>query len=182
MDHLLSLCTNAKSRRLKWSPGNRRTKPTAGHKACQRVRRKFDPRISCGSTRTVCSRSARPGRDRSCCGLHTDAPCCSGRSKGSCALRLMINVLRLDGFTQPCPSESTECATRSTKVKVAPREVGRIATWTGKHLALHCTAVRKALAASLPEEQLDMLIREQGQLRHNDNTISRPRALSKSSP
>src|SRR5438445_7680184 len=55
--------------------------------------------------------------------------------------------------------------------KVSPPEVGRIATWTGKHLSLHCTAVGKALAAYLPEEQLDALLREQGLLRHNDNTI-----------
>lgn len=55
--------------------------------------------------------------------------------------------------------------------KVSPPEVTRIATWTGKHLSLHCTAVGKALAAYLPEEQLDALIREQGLLRHNDNTI-----------
>jgi len=60
--------------------------------------------------------------------------------------------------------------------KVSPPEVTRIATWTGKHLSLHCTAVGKALAAYLPEEQLDALIREQGLLRHNDNTIcSAPR-------
>jgi DNA-binding IclR family transcriptional regulator len=55
--------------------------------------------------------------------------------------------------------------------KVAPPDVGRIATWTGKHLSLHCTAVGKALAAYMPKEQLDALIREQGLLRHNDNTI-----------
>jgi DNA-binding IclR family transcriptional regulator len=63
--------------------------------------------------------------------------------------------------------------------KVSPPEVTRIATWTGKHLSLHCTAVGKVLAAYLPEEQLDALIREQGLLRHNDNTICSPHRLKR---
>jgi DNA-binding IclR family transcriptional regulator len=63
--------------------------------------------------------------------------------------------------------------------KVSPPDIARIATWTGKHLSLHCTAVGKALAAYLPEQQLDALIREQGLLRHNDNTICSPQRLKR---
>lgn len=55
--------------------------------------------------------------------------------------------------------------------KVSRSEGMRVATWTGKHLSLHCTSLGKALAAYIPENQLDALIREQGLLRHNDNTI-----------
>jgi DNA-binding IclR family transcriptional regulator len=61
--------------------------------------------------------------------------------------------------------------------KVVPSEATRVATWIGKHLSVHCTALGKALAAYLPEDELDGLIREQGLLRHNDNTICSPRRL-----
>ena len=52
-----------------------------------------------------------------------------------------------------------------------------IATWIGKHLAFHCTPVGKAIAAHLPEDQFTTLIREQGLLRHNENTICSVRRL-----
>lgn len=55
--------------------------------------------------------------------------------------------------------------------KIAPSGVSPIASWIGKHLSLHCTAVGKAVAAYLPEEQLTKILREQGLLRHNENTI-----------
>ena len=53
----------------------------------------------------------------------------------------------------------------------------KVATWPGKRLSLHCTAIGKSLAAYLPEEQLDLLIARQGLLRHNDNTIGSARRL-----
>lgn len=55
--------------------------------------------------------------------------------------------------------------------KVVPTGVTPIASWVGKHLSLHCTAVGKAVAAYLPEDQLAKILREQGLLRHNENTI-----------
>ena len=61
--------------------------------------------------------------------------------------------------------------------KVVPAGSSAIATWIGKHLAFHCTAVGKAIAAHLPEDQFTTLIREQGLLRHNENTICSVRRL-----
>ena len=55
--------------------------------------------------------------------------------------------------------------------KVSLHDGNRVATWIGKQLDFHCTALGKALAAHVPEEQLEALIRDQGLLRHNDNTI-----------
>jgi len=61
--------------------------------------------------------------------------------------------------------------------KVTPPGAPRTATWIGKQLALHCTAVGKALLAHLPEAEVDQLISEQGLIRYNDNTISSIRQL-----
>jgi DNA-binding IclR family transcriptional regulator len=48
----------------------------------------------------------------------------------------------------------------------------QLATWLGKRMDLHCTAVGKVLAAELCEERLDQLVRERPLVRHNDNTIA----------
>jgi DNA-binding IclR family transcriptional regulator len=61
--------------------------------------------------------------------------------------------------------------------KISPPRVPHVATWIGKHLSLHCTALGKAVAAYLPERELDALIRQHGLLRHNDNTICTARRL-----
>jgi DNA-binding IclR family transcriptional regulator len=61
--------------------------------------------------------------------------------------------------------------------KVTPPGAPRTATWIGKQLALHCTAVGKALLAHLPEAEVDQLVAEQGFIRYNDNTISSVRQL-----
>lgn len=53
----------------------------------------------------------------------------------------------------------------------------RMASWIGKRMELHCTAVGKVLAAYLAEPELDRLVREHGLPRHNDNTIASPRKL-----
>ena len=45
------------------------------------------------------------------------------------------------------------------------------ATWISKRMDMHCTAVGKAIAAGLTEEELRMLMRERPPIRHNDNTI-----------
>lgn len=52
-----------------------------------------------------------------------------------------------------------------------------LATWIGKRMDMHCTALGKVLAASLGEEELDKLVRRRPLLRHNDNTIVSPRKL-----
>jgi DNA-binding IclR family transcriptional regulator len=61
--------------------------------------------------------------------------------------------------------------------KVSPPNGPPVATWIGKHVSLHCTALGKAVAAHLPEDELDTLIHRQGLLRHNDNTICTIRRL-----
>jgi DNA-binding IclR family transcriptional regulator len=52
-----------------------------------------------------------------------------------------------------------------------------IATWIGKRMGLHCTAVGKAMIAYLPESEMDRLISKCGLLRHNENTIGSQRRL-----
>jgi DNA-binding IclR family transcriptional regulator len=61
--------------------------------------------------------------------------------------------------------------------KMTPAATTSIATWVGKHLSLHCTALGKAMAAYLPEEQVSAIVREHGLLRHNENTICSLRRL-----
>jgi DNA-binding IclR family transcriptional regulator len=61
--------------------------------------------------------------------------------------------------------------------KVTPPGVSRTATWIGKQLALHCTAVGKALLAYSNEKDAEQLIADQGLIRYNDNTICSIRHL-----
>jgi DNA-binding IclR family transcriptional regulator len=46
-----------------------------------------------------------------------------------------------------------------------------VATWEGKRMGLHCTALGKALLTYVPESEMEKLIKKQGLLRHNDNTL-----------
>jgi DNA-binding IclR family transcriptional regulator len=46
-----------------------------------------------------------------------------------------------------------------------------ITTWAGKRIGVHCTSLGKCLIAWLPEDQLQMVIRERGLMRYNENTI-----------
>jgi len=48
----------------------------------------------------------------------------------------------------------------------------RVNTWLGKRMDIHCTALGKSLAAYLPADELETLVRRRGMLRHNDNTIA----------
>lgn len=52
-----------------------------------------------------------------------------------------------------------------------------LATWVGKRMGLHCTALGKALISELPETVLDVLIRKHGLIRYNENTIVSRRTL-----
>lgn len=61
--------------------------------------------------------------------------------------------------------------------KVTPPGAYRSATWVGKQVSLHCTAIGKALAAWLPEQELDQIVNERGLMRYNDNTICSFRKL-----
>jgi DNA-binding IclR family transcriptional regulator len=61
--------------------------------------------------------------------------------------------------------------------KVSVPRGPRTATWVGKQLALHCTAVGKTLLAFLPDEAAEQLILEHGLIRYNDNTICSVRQL-----
>ena len=61
----------------------------------------------------------------------------------------------------------------------SPRSI-RVATWVGKQLGLHCTALGKALIAHFTDEQIDTLISRHGLLRHNENTICSARKFKES--
>lgn len=61
--------------------------------------------------------------------------------------------------------------------KIEPPAAPQVATWVGKRMGLHCTALGKALIAHLPAAELDELIRKQGLIRYNENTIASKRKL-----
>ena len=63
--------------------------------------------------------------------------------------------------------------------KVTPPGAAPPATWVGKQLGLHCTAIGKALIAYLPEDEVGRLVTEHGLIRYNDNTIRSVRQLNK---
>jgi DNA-binding IclR family transcriptional regulator len=58
-----------------------------------------------------------------------------------------------------------------------PPGVPRPATWVGKRMELHCTALGKALLAYTSEPRVEELVRKHGLLRHNENTIASFRRL-----
>jgi DNA-binding IclR family transcriptional regulator len=61
--------------------------------------------------------------------------------------------------------------------KFEPAGMGPLATWVGKRMDVHCTALGKALIAFLTEEELNHILREHGLPRHNDNTLATARKL-----
>ncbi len=61
--------------------------------------------------------------------------------------------------------------------KAEPPGVHRQASWVGKRLELHCSAVGKALLAYLPEDVLMQTLANCRMPRHNDNTITSLRRL-----
>ena len=64
--------------------------------------------------------------------------------------------------------------------KHSPLDGPRTATWIGKRMDVHCTGLGKALIAYLTEPELEILLREHGLPRHNENTISLRRSFVKS--
>lgn len=61
--------------------------------------------------------------------------------------------------------------------KIEPPGLLRLATWVGKRMDLHATAVGKALLAYLPDREILLLIRDHGLPRYNENTITSLRRL-----
>ena len=61
--------------------------------------------------------------------------------------------------------------------KVQPPGLLKLATWVGKRVDLHCTALGKVLLAYRPEWEIDDLVKKHGLLRHNDNTIGSAKKL-----
>lgn len=61
--------------------------------------------------------------------------------------------------------------------RVNPPGIAAPASWIGKRMDFHCTALGKAILAHLAGEHMERLIRKHGMLRHNDNTISSMRRL-----
>jgi DNA-binding IclR family transcriptional regulator len=55
--------------------------------------------------------------------------------------------------------------------KLEPSGAARVATWIGKRMDLHCSAVGKAIMAYLPEEQFECVARDHGFVRYNENTL-----------
>jgi DNA-binding IclR family transcriptional regulator len=53
----------------------------------------------------------------------------------------------------------------------------RLATWVGKRMDFHCTAVGKAILAFLPEAGVDAVFHKHGLARHNENTIATTRRM-----
>src|SRR6266849_3832158 len=62
--------------------------------------------------------------------------------------------------------------------KVEPPGLVRLATWVGKRLELHCSAVGKCLLAYLREDEFLRLVRDRGLTRNNENTITSIRKLN----
>lgn len=61
--------------------------------------------------------------------------------------------------------------------KIEPPGLIRLATWVGKCMDLHCSAVGKCVLAFLPEPELLRVVRDHGLTRYNENTITSIRKL-----
>jgi DNA-binding IclR family transcriptional regulator len=61
--------------------------------------------------------------------------------------------------------------------RVSPPGSAAPASWVGKRMDFHCTALGKAVLSCLEESEIERLIRKHGMLRHNDNTIASLRRL-----
>jgi len=61
--------------------------------------------------------------------------------------------------------------------RIQPPGDPKLASWVGKRMGIHCTALGKALIAHLPAAELDELVAKHGLCRYNENTISSTRKL-----
>ncbi len=61
--------------------------------------------------------------------------------------------------------------------RIEPPGSLRVATWVGKRMGLHCTALGKSFIAHLPSTELEPLLHKQGLIRYNENTITSTRKL-----
>jgi DNA-binding IclR family transcriptional regulator len=61
--------------------------------------------------------------------------------------------------------------------KVEPPGIVRLATWVGKSLELHCSAVGKCLLTYLEESEFVRLVRDRGLRRNDENTTTSIRKL-----
>jgi DNA-binding IclR family transcriptional regulator len=61
--------------------------------------------------------------------------------------------------------------------RMKPPGVMAPATWIGKRMELHCTALGKAFLAYVEPDESERLIRKRGLLRHNENTIGSVRRM-----
>lgn len=61
--------------------------------------------------------------------------------------------------------------------RVHPPGLAAPASWVGKRMDFHCTALGKAILSCLDESEVDRLVHRHGMLRHNDNTIATLRRL-----
>lgn len=61
--------------------------------------------------------------------------------------------------------------------KLEAARVTRLASWVGKRMDLHCTAIGKALLGFLPEAEVKHIINKHGLARRNENTLCTTRRL-----
>jgi len=61
--------------------------------------------------------------------------------------------------------------------RLSPPGTAIPASWIGKRMDFHCTALGKAALARSDPSEVERLIRKHGMLRHNDNTIASIRRL-----
>lgn len=61
--------------------------------------------------------------------------------------------------------------------KYEPLGIFRLATWLGKRMDVHCTSLGKALLCTLPEKEVQDILKAHGMPRHNENTIASSRKL-----
>ena len=61
--------------------------------------------------------------------------------------------------------------------RIQPPGGPKLASWVGKRMGIHCTALGKALIAHLPAAEVDEHVAKHGLCRYNENTIVSSRKL-----
>jgi IclR family transcriptional regulator, acetate operon repressor len=100
----------------------------------------------------------------------------AGRDLGAVARPILENLQRQTGHSVHFAVRSGTVAAHLAKVE--GRQSYRMASEVGMQVALHCTAIGKALLAGLPEEEMHAVITATSPLiRHTPATIVEPRRL-----